>query len=64
MKTNKLTECPQCQAIWGFDEIQFQECDACEYQALQDDEDPNDLIPPDLSEQGNSFGTGVGLKWD
>ena len=60
--SQELTECPQCQAIWGFDEIEFQECDDCEYQALKDDAD--DLIPPDLSGQGNSFGTGIGLNWN
>ncbi len=25
------TECPDCGAIWGFDEIQFGECGACGY---------------------------------
>lgn len=62
--SQELTECPECQAIWSLDEIQFQECDACEYQAPQDDEDPNDLIPPDLSGQGNTFGTGINLNWN
>ncbi len=57
----QLTECPQCQAIWGLDETQLQECDACEYQSSEDNEE--DLRPPDLSEQGNSFGTLINLKW-
>ena len=26
-----LTDCPNCSAVWGFDEIQDQECDACGY---------------------------------
>ncbi len=36
------TQCPNCGAIWGFEEIQFQECDACgypfNYESDEDDE--------------------------
>lgn len=34
------TECPNCGALWGFDEIEFQECDACGYpNNIQDDDE-------------------------
>lgn len=25
----ELSKCPNCGVIWGFDEMQFQECDCC-----------------------------------
>jgi len=27
----EIIDCPECGAVWGFDEIQFQECGACGY---------------------------------
>ena len=34
---SRLTHCPNCEAVWGFDEIQFQECDACGYPTAEAD---------------------------
>lgn len=32
------TECPNCGAMWGIEEMSFQECDACGYPHCEDDE--------------------------
>jgi hypothetical protein len=41
--------CPNCQAVWGFEEIEDQICDACGYPNNEDDEDEfdPDYIGPD-----------------
>ena len=38
-----LLECPNCNAIWGFDEIQFQQCDACGWPYISEDDDFDEL---------------------
>jgi hypothetical protein len=38
-----LLECPNCNAIWGFDEIQFQQCDACGWPYIDDEDDDDEL---------------------
>lgn len=44
-----LTECPNCQCVWGFDEIQFGECYACGYPNHDEDNDDDcDEIPGDI----------------
>jgi len=32
-----LLNCPNCQAVWGFDEFQYQECDCCGYPNNEED---------------------------
>jgi Zn ribbon nucleic-acid-binding protein len=34
-----LTECPNCGAVWGFEEIDSQECFCCGYPANEEDYD-------------------------
>lgn len=34
----EYTECPNCGAVWGIEELSFQECDYCGYPACDDDE--------------------------
>lgn len=31
-----LTECPNCSSIWGFDEMEWQECFCCGYPRNED----------------------------
>jgi rubrerythrin len=31
MNEEMLLECPNCGAIWGMEEIDFQQCDCCGY---------------------------------
>lgn len=38
-ETEKLTECPICGAKWGFNEIQFQECDSCGTPDFEDEDE-------------------------
>lgn len=59
---SEFTECPDCGCIWGFDEIQFQECDACIYP--DEPELFGDERAPDLSGQGNTFGILNKIKWN
>lgn len=33
-----LAECPNCYAMWGIEEMSFQECDACGYPDSDDEE--------------------------
>jgi hypothetical protein len=32
-----LTSCPNCQSNWGFEEIDWQECDCCGYPNCEDE---------------------------
>ena len=32
-------ECPHCQAVWGIEEIDFQECDSCGYPHFDEDDE-------------------------
>ena len=43
-----LLACPNCSAIWGFDEIQFQQCDCCGYPNIDDEE--NDFDPDNFED--------------
>lgn len=35
--------CPNCQAIWGLEELDWGQCDACGYPHHADDEDPDEM---------------------
>ena len=35
----ELTECPNCGAVWGFDEIDEQKCFCCGYPMQEEDFD-------------------------
>lgn len=46
----RLFECPNCNAVWGMEEIDWQECDCCGYPNVDatdfdDDDDYDDYIP-------------------
>lgn len=32
-----MIHCPNCNCVWGFDEIQFHECDHCGYHDQEED---------------------------
>ena len=36
-------QCPNCGAIWGCEEFDFQQCDACGWPDIDDDEDDDEL---------------------
>jgi len=38
--------CPECNAMWGFNEFEWQECNACGY-PHNDDDDFDDVIGGD-----------------
>lgn len=46
----KPITCPNCQSVWGFDEIQFQSCDCCGYPAHEDEDDYYDEDEPDYTD--------------
>ena len=33
-----LDQCPHCDAMWGIEEMSFQECDCCGYPRQQEEE--------------------------
>jgi len=39
MAKGSLKQCQNCQAVWGIEEISFQECDSCGWPRVEDDED-------------------------
>lgn len=45
----RLLACPNCSAVWGFDEIEDQECGACGYPNNDDNDDEcdPDYVGPD-----------------
>lgn len=43
----RLLSCPNCSAVWGFEEIEDQSCGACGYPDNDDDEFDPDYIGPD-----------------
>ena len=38
-----LEYCPNCQAVWGAEEFDFQQCGACGWPDIDDDEDDDEL---------------------
>jgi Zn ribbon nucleic-acid-binding protein len=40
-----IVSCPHCQAIWGFEEIEWQSCDACGYPEHDSFEEERDDTP-------------------
>lgn len=53
MNRTPIISCPNCQAVWGFDEIEEESCFACGYpNNEEEDEDDfdhdNDLDPEDI----------------
>ena len=40
---NALTQCPNCQSHWGFDEMQWEQCDCCGYPNCDDEMDEQDI---------------------
>lgn len=38
-----LLHCPNCGSIWGFEEIEFQQCDCCGFSDIDDDENDFDF---------------------
>ena len=38
MSKHIIDQCPHCQAAWGFEEIEFEECYSCGWPNVQDDD--------------------------
>lgn len=38
------TSCPNCQSLWGFEELGWQECDCCGYPNIETEPKPNERL--------------------
>lgn len=45
-----MFECPYCNAILGFDEIQFQECDCCGWPNVDEEGEDDEDYDPDYDD--------------
>lgn len=66
--------CPNCQAQWGFDEIQFQQCDCCgwpdndddlddDYDNYDDDEDEIERAMDECSKMPDGYCGAAGSEY-
>lgn len=46
-----LLQCPNCQAIWGIEEIDWQQCDCCGWPDVDNDDVDDDDVDDDYDQE-------------